>query len=123
MYRVWEDALVQSGNAVKLESPVHMDMTGKVVLEEAALGWMVTHKIIRPENVLVLDETGANTLFVFTFTAIFIFTFFDCLQAAALFPSRRSINKSDACCSRCSAPMPRDVKHGNMSNVQLLSHK
>ncbi len=26
------------------------------------------------------------------FTAIFIFTFFDCLQAAALFPSRRSIN-------------------------------
>jgi hypothetical protein len=61
MYRVWEDALVTSGNAIRLETPVHMDMEGNVVHEEAALGWMVTHKIIRPENVLVLDETGANT--------------------------------------------------------------
>jgi len=61
MYNNYELALVKSGNAVKLDNPVHMDQNGKVVPEEDALGWQVTHKIIRPENVFVFDETGGNT--------------------------------------------------------------
>ena len=57
-----ERGLVQSGNAVYLPEPVHMDMEGNIV-ENAAEGYgrPVTIKITRPTNVFYLDETGSIT--------------------------------------------------------------
>ena len=57
-----EHLLVKSGNAVWLDSPVHMDIDGNIVEDEAlAFGRPVNISITRPENVFVMDETGDNT--------------------------------------------------------------
>ena len=61
MYNVFEDGLMQSGNVERLDNPVHMDGDENIVRSEDALGWEVTHRYIRPENVHVFDETGGNS--------------------------------------------------------------
>lgn len=62
MYNTFESALVTSGNAIKLDTPVLMNRAGEVVEDEAeAFGHAVTIRHTRPHNVLVTDETGSNT--------------------------------------------------------------
>lgn len=54
--------LIRSGNAVKFEPPVHMDVDGNVVEDESlAFGCPVSINIIHPNNVFCMDETGDNT--------------------------------------------------------------
>jgi hypothetical protein len=57
-----ESALIDSGNAVKFETPVHMDKMGNIVNDETlAFGLPVTINIIRPGNVFYMDEIGRKT--------------------------------------------------------------
>ena len=56
-----EEGLVESGNAVKFDTPKHMDRQGNEVDEANAHGHPVTIDIIHPENVFAADECGDNT--------------------------------------------------------------
>ena len=57
-----ESGLIESGNAVKYETPVLMDKEGNIVNDEKlAFGLPVTINIIHPDNVFYMDETGSNT--------------------------------------------------------------
>ena len=57
-----EDVLLDSGNAVKFDTPVHMDKEGRIVEDESkGFGRPVTTNIVDPSNVFVMDETGDNT--------------------------------------------------------------
>ena len=57
-----ENGLIKSGNAKKLDEPVHMDLEGNVVEDESqAFGYPVTLDITHPENCFHTDETGATT--------------------------------------------------------------
>ena len=62
MFNQIQNGALKSGNAVKLDEPVHMDKSGNAVADEKdGLGLPVSIKITRPENCFVLDETGSNT--------------------------------------------------------------
>ena len=62
MYNQVENLLLESGNAVKYNTPMHMDMEGNIVDDESrAFGTPVSLNLTRPENIFVLDETGDNT--------------------------------------------------------------
>ena len=59
--QVEEEGLVKSGNAVRFDTPKHMDQHGSKVEEANAHGHPVTIDIIHPENVFAADECGDNT--------------------------------------------------------------
>ncbi|KAL7545121.1 hypothetical protein ACHAWF_013505 [Thalassiosira exigua] len=62
MYNQAEKVLLESGNAVKLESPVHMNKQGIIVEDQKdAFGHPVTIDFRRPENCFCCDECGDNT--------------------------------------------------------------
>ena len=62
MYNNVEEKLIESGNAMRLDKPVHMDKDGNIVEDSAeAFGRPVQVVFKRPNNVLVFDETGCNT--------------------------------------------------------------
>ena len=58
MYKRVYDAMVESGNARRLEEPRHVDREGNVV-ENALSGWgyPINIEITDPKNIFVLDET------------------------------------------------------------------
>ena len=61
MYDKIYDLLVQKGIAKKLETPKHLDMGGNEVPIEQAFGLPVEYKMLYPERLLHMDETGCNT--------------------------------------------------------------
>ena len=62
MFDLIEKALLSSGNARKLDTPVLMDAAGKPVEDESsAVGDPVTIDIHNRGNVFCMDETGDNT--------------------------------------------------------------
>ena len=62
MYKQMENGLVESGCFVLLEIPVHVDMQGNVVEDEAlGFGRPVTIKPKRPRNAFLVNETRDNT--------------------------------------------------------------
>ena len=61
MYNGVITEFVDAKVAVERDSPAWMDRTGNVVEESEAFGCKVTHDIIHPEYVLVMDEVGGNT--------------------------------------------------------------
>jgi hypothetical protein len=62
MFDLIEKALLSSGNARKLDPPVHMDAAGKPVEDESsAVGYPVNIDIHDRGNVFCMDETGDNT--------------------------------------------------------------
>eukprot|EP00956_Cyclotella_meneghiniana_P012685 scaffold18029_cov37-Cyclotella_meneghiniana.AAC.4 len=63
MYNQVYSAGVDSGNMALLDTPIHMDRVGNIVLPDAvdALGMQIEHTWVYPENVFVMDETGDNT--------------------------------------------------------------
>ena len=62
MYNQAQNGLRESGCYVLLDEPVHMDIKGNVVEDEAmSFGRPVTLKPKRPDNAFLMDETGNNT--------------------------------------------------------------
>ena len=62
MYNATENCLVASGNILRLEEPLHMDIHGNIVDDPAkACGCPVTLKYNHPKNCFLMDKTGSNT--------------------------------------------------------------
>jgi len=62
MYNQFDKGIVLSGNGTRLETPVHMDRSGRIVEDERdGYGRPVQVDVFRPENVFVMDECGDNT--------------------------------------------------------------
>jgi hypothetical protein len=62
MYENVYDAMVEAKVAVKVDHPILYDAYGNEVLDpDCADGLSTKYKLVKPENVLFVDETGKNT--------------------------------------------------------------
>jgi hypothetical protein len=62
VYDTFQHGVVESGNAMLLEMPVHMNSTDDVVEDIAnAYSLPVRMKYIRPYNIIVANENGLST--------------------------------------------------------------
>lgn len=62
MYKRVFDVCVESGNAVRLEVPEHVDKDGNRVEDEAdGYGYPAEIRFTNRKNIFVFDETGSNT--------------------------------------------------------------
>jgi hypothetical protein len=62
MYNKVYAEMVTAGVAVELEHEVMLDKNGNKVGDESKMyGLPTKHKIVRPENIVFVDETGCNT--------------------------------------------------------------
>ena len=61
MYDGLINKFVDVGVAIEREFPVWMYRNGNIVDEDKEFGCKVTHDIIRPDHIIVMDEVGGNT--------------------------------------------------------------
>ena len=62
MYNRFADEMAYAKVASKFEEPQWMDRDGKVLdREDTSFGCKVTHNILRPDLILVMDEVGSDT--------------------------------------------------------------
>ena len=60
MYRLVYNLFLKWGHAIKLPEPQWQDMEGKEVVEAMATGCKVEYKLLYPNRILTMDETGDN---------------------------------------------------------------
>jgi hypothetical protein len=60
MYQMVYKLFVNWGLAIELPAPQWQDVNGKEVPKDEAIGCQVNHKLIHPDRILTMDETGDN---------------------------------------------------------------